>query len=121
MAHFAKLNTENIVTHISVVDNWNCVDGDGNESEVIGIAYLKSIHGNDTNWKQTSYNGTIRKNFAAVGFSYDFEKDAFISPKFYPSWTLNETTCKWEAPIARPNDGNSYLWNEETQSWEALK
>ena len=95
MAHFAKLDENNIVTHVSVVDNWNCVDGDGNESEAVGVAYLKSIHGEDTNWKQTSYNGNIRKNYAGIGHTFDADRDAFIAPKPYNSWQLNETSCQW--------------------------
>lgn len=117
MAHFAKLDSENKVIHISVVDNWNCADGNGNENEEIGIAYLKSIHGQDTNWKQTSYNGTIRKNFAGLGFTYDESRDAFIPIKPLNSWVLNEDTCTWEAPVAKPSDGKKYRWNEETTNW----
>ena len=120
MAHFAKLNSENIVIHVSVVDNWNTVDGSGNESEEVGVAYLKSIHGADTNWKQTSYNGNIRKNFAGIGYTYDAQKDAFIAPQPYNSWTLNETTCKWKAPISKPDDGKFYRWDEDTTSWVEL-
>jgi hypothetical protein len=118
MAHFAKLDSENNVIHVSVVDNWNITDGSGNESEAIGVAYLKSIHGADTNWKQTSYNGNIRKNYAGIGMTYDAGRDAFISPKPYASWVLNETTCRWEAPTPMPTEeGKIYSWNEETTSW----
>ena len=70
------------------------------------------------NWKQTSYNGTIRKNYAGIGFKYDVRLDAFISPKPYPSWLLNEETCRWEAPVPYPNDGKLYRWNEQTLSWD---
>ena len=85
MAHFAKLDSDNIVTHVSVVDNWNCVDGSGTEQESIGVAYLQSVHGiqEGVTWKQTSYNGNIRKNYAGIGFSYDAGRDAFIPPKPY--------------------------------------
>jgi len=117
MAHFAKLDSENKVVHISVVDNWNCVDSNGNEREEIGIAYLKSIHGQDTIWKQTSFNGSIRKNFAGLDSTYDEGRDAFISPKPLNSWVLNETTCKWQPPVAKPTDNKKYRWNEETTSW----
>jgi hypothetical protein len=120
MAHFAKLNSENIVIHVSVVDNWNTVDGSGNELEEVGVAYLKSIHGADTNWKQTSYNSNIRKNYAGIGHTYDEQRDAFIPPKSYASWVLNETTCKWEAPTAKPDDGKFYRWDEDTTSWVEL-
>ena len=119
MAHFAKLDSDNKVIHVSVVDNWNTVDGSGNETESIGVAYLKSIHGADTNWKQTSYNGNIRKNYAGIGMTYDAGRDAFISPKPFPSWVLNETTCRWESPTPMPTEeGKFYTWNEETVSWD---
>ena len=123
MAHFAKLDSDNTVIHVSVVDNWNTVDGSGNETESIGVAYLKSIHGADTNWKQTSYNGNIRKNYAGIGMTYDAGRDAFISPKPYNSWVLNETTCRWEAPTPMPSDNGTgtppklYGWDEATTSW----
>jgi hypothetical protein len=120
MAHFAKLDSDNKVIHVSVVDNWNTVDGSGNESEEVGIAYLKSIHGADTNWKQTSYNNNIRKNYAGIEYTYDAGRDAFISPKPFASWVLNETTCRYEAPISKPTDDKSYVWNESTTSWDVV-
>jgi hypothetical protein len=119
MAHFAKLDTNNKVIHVSVVDNWNITDGSGNESEEIGIAYLKSIHGADTNWKQTSYNGNIRKNYAGIGYDYDAGRNAFIPPKPYASWVLVEATCRWKAPVDMPTtEGKIYTWNESTTSWD---
>ena len=120
MAHFAKLNSDNQVIHVSVVDNWNCVDGSGNEVEAIGVAYLQSVHGVEEGitWKQTSYNHNIRKNYAGIGYSYDAGRDAFIPPKPYASWVLNETTCQWGAPTPMPVvEGKMYTWNEETTSW----
>jgi hypothetical protein len=119
MAHFAKLDSDNKVIHVSVVDNWNTVDGSGNETEAIGVAYLKSIHGADTNWKQTSYNGNIRKNYAGIGMIYDAGRDAFIAPKPYPSWVLDEATCRWKAPVnmPTPSAGKFYTWDEDTTSW----
>jgi hypothetical protein len=120
MAHFAKLDSDNRVIHVSVVDNWNCVDGEGNEVEAVGVAYLKSIHGADTNWKQTSYNGNIRKNYAGIGMTYDAGRDAFIPVKPYTSWVLNETTCQWEAPTPMPTDAGEdeyYRWDEDTTEW----
>ena len=125
MAHFAQLDENNIVTHVSVVDNWNCQDGDGNESEAVGVAYLQGIHGADTTWKQTSYNATIRKNYAGIGYTFDTGRDAFIAPKPYASWQLNETTCQWEAPTPMPDDlteeevnnGTRYTWDEDSTSW----
>ena len=117
MAHFAKLNSENIVIHVSVVDNWNTVDGSGNESEEVGIAYLKSIHGADTNWKQTSYNNNIRGTFAAINYIYDAVKDVFYPPQPYDSWTLDESKWCWQPPVPFPQDGKIYTWNEDTTSW----
>ena len=120
MAHFAKLNSSNEVVHVSVVDNWNVTDGNGTEQEAIGVAYLESVHGVDPDytWKQTSYNNNIRKNYAGIGYSYDAGRDAFIAPKPYPSWILNETTCRWEAPIPMPvEEGKMYRWDEATTSW----
>jgi len=120
MAHFAKLNSSNKVVHVSVVDNWNVTDGNGTEQEAIGVAYLESVHGVDPNfiWKQTSYNNNIRKNYAGIGYSYDAGRDAFIAPKPFASWVLNETTCRWEAPIPMPvEEGKMYHWDEATTSW----
>ena len=125
MAHFAKLNSDNVVVHVSVVDNWNITDGTGTEKEEIGVAYLESIYGVEPGitWKQTSYNGSIRKNYAGIGYSYDAGRDAFISPKPYPSWVLNKSTCQWEAPVPMPTDAGTgtppkfYNWDEATTSW----
>jgi hypothetical protein len=120
MAHFAKINVNtNQVVHVSVVDNWNIVDGEGNEVESIGIAYLESVHGSDSNfiWRQTSYNNNMRKNYAGVGMTWDAGRNAFIPPKPFNSWTLNEDTCRWDPPTPMPNDGKMYSWNEETLSW----
>ena len=120
MAHFAKINVNtNQVVHVSVVDNWNLVDGEGNEVDAIGIAYLESVHGSDSNyiWRQTSYNGNLRKNYAGIGMTWDAGRNAFIPPKPFNSWTLNEDTCRWDPPTPMPNDGKMYSWNEETLSW----
>ena len=120
MAHFAKIDTNtNQVVHVSVVDNWNIVDGEGNEVEAIGIAYLESVHGSDSNyiWRQTSYNNNLRKNYAGFGMTWDEGRDAFIPPKPFNSWTLNEDTCRWDPPVPMPTDGQMYIWNEETLSW----
>ncbi len=116
MAHFAKLDSNNKVVHISVVDNENLLDEHGNELEELGIKYLTQVHGY-SNWKQTSYNGSFRGSYAAIGDIYDPELDLFIQPKPFPSWTLNKTSGKWEAPIPRPEDGNLYVWDENTKTW----
>jgi hypothetical protein len=115
MAHFAKLNESNIVIAVHAVNN-DVITVDGVESEQAGIDFLTDLHGHSS-WKQTSYNGTIRKNYAGVGFVYDAVRDAFIPPKPWGSWTLNETTCQWEPPISYPTDGKIYGWFEPNQQW----
>jgi|TARA_R100001480_G_scaffold115221_1_gene115367 hypothetical protein len=112
MAHFAKLGVGNKVVAVHVVSN------DVATTEQAGIDFLNNLYNTRDVWKQTSYNGNIRKNYAGVGYSYDQTRDAFIPPKPYNSWILNETTCQWDAPVARPDDGQNYNWNEETQQWD---
>jgi hypothetical protein len=120
MAHFAQLDENNIVAQVIVVSNDDIKDSEGNESELTGIAFCKSLLGPNTIWKQTSYNANIRKNYAGIGFTYDATLDAFIAPKPFNSWILNETTCRWEAPYACRNDGKIYAWDEETTSWVSI-
>lgn len=119
MAHFAKLNSTNDVIDVNVVNNEDILDVDGNESEEVGIAFLTEWSGGHTNWKQTSYNGSFRKRYAGIGHTYDPYRDAFIPPCPYPSWSLNEDTCTWEAPVARPE--GDYVWNEEEQQWDSIE
>ena len=120
MAHFAELDENNIVQRVIVVANEKISNEQGNESEEIGIFFCKNLYGAETVWKQTSYNNNIRKNFAGIGYSYDQTRDAFIPPKPFNSWILNEDTCLWEAPVAYPDDGQAYEWNETDQQWEVL-
>ena len=115
MAHFAKIDENNIVTQVVVVENKDTADATGVEKEHIGAAHLEKILGGI--WKQTSYNGNFRKNYAGIGYTFDEQRNAFIPPKPFNSWILNEAICQWEAPIAMPNDGHIYTWNEETISW----
>jgi hypothetical protein len=117
MAHFAKLDENNNVLEVHVVNNNELLDANGVEHEALGIAFLIAWSGGHANWKQTSYNGSIRKNFAGIGFTYDSVRDAFIPPKPFASWTLNEDTCLWDAPVAYPTDGKRYNWNEDQQNW----
>jgi hypothetical protein len=117
MAHFAKLNESNQVISVEVISNEVITDSEGSEQEQLGIDFLTQLNGGGW-YKQTSYNGTLRKNYAGVGFTYDSTRDAFIAPKPAPSWTLDETTCQWEAPVAYPADGNEYNWNEDTLAWD---
>lgn len=120
MAHFAKLDQNNVVTEVHVVNNIELLSVDGSESEVMGVAFLISWSGGYTNWKQTSYNGKIRKNYAGIGYTYDSQRDAFIPPQPFASWVLNEETCLWDAPVAMPSDGLQYTWEESTTSREVV-
>ena len=113
MAHFAQIENS-IVTQIIVVANEELLL-DGIESEEKGVAFCQSLFGGD--WVQTSYSGNIRKNYAGIGDTYDSQRDAFIPPKPYPSWTLVEETCNWTAPVTYPADGKMYSWDEPTLSW----
>jgi len=115
MAHFAKLDENNNVIAVHVVNN-DVITIDGNESEQAGIDFLTSLHGH-TLWKQTSYNSNFRKHYAGIGFTYNPNIDAFIPPKPFPSWVLNQTTCHWEAPVSMPIDENYYGWDESSQQW----
>ena len=114
MAHFAQLDENNVVTQVIVVANEELME-DGVESEAKGIAFCQSLFGG--NWKQTSYNSNIRKNYAGVGFTYQEDFDAFVPLQPYPSWTLNTDTARWDSPVAMPIDDKIYSWNEEQQQW----
>ena len=105
MSHFAKIDSNNIVTQVIVAEQ------DFINSGAVGDSFL---------WIQTSYNNNFRKNFAGIGYTYDKTRDAFIPPQPFPSWTLNEETCLWECPVAYPNDGNMYEWNETDQQWDEI-
>ena len=115
MAHYAFLDENNIVTEVIVGKD----EGNFNWEQQYG-----SFRGQLC--KRTSYNGNIRKNFAGIGYTYDEDRDAFIAPQPFASWTLNESTCLWEAPIAYPTDGKDYIWNEtnyqadNTTGWEVI-
>lgn len=115
MAHFAQLDENDIVQQVIVVHNNELLDEHGYEQESNGIKFCESLFGGI--WIQTSYNGTFRKNFAGIGFKYDRERSAFIPPKLYESWVLDEDTCKWCSPVPMPQDGKIYRWDEETISW----
>jgi len=117
MAHFAKLDENNIVLEVNVVSNSDCGDLPFPASEPLGIEFLTQWSGGYTNWKQTSYNDNFRKRYAGIGYKYDSVLDAFIPPQPYASWVFNEQELWWEPPILYPTDGNRYKWDEETQSW----
>jgi hypothetical protein len=117
MAHFARLNEINKVISVEVVVNEVITDSDGNEQEQVGIDFLTQHNGGVGWYKQTSYNGTFRKNYAGIGYTYDATRDAFIPPQPFPSWTLNEDTCQWDSPVAYPDDDKFYTWDESTTNW----
>ena len=116
MAHFAKLDENNIVIEVNVVHNNELLDENGNESEEKGIQFLINWSGGYSNWKQTSYNRNFRKNYAGVGYTYRPDIDAFTSPQPFPSWTL-DANAQWQAPTAMPTDGKMYSWDEATTAW----
>ena len=139
MASFAKIGLNGEVLKVIAVDNSVITDSNGIEQEKLGIDFLTELY-NWPVWKQTSYNTiagkhftegedgvpiesedqskAFRKNHASLGGRYDSDRDAFFEKKPFRSWILNEDTCVWEAPVARPTDGNMYNWNEETQQWD---
>jgi len=119
MASFAKIGLNNKVIAVHSVHNNELLDSNGVEQEVLGVEFLTNLHGWAI-WKQTSYNGNFRKNHAGIGYTYDEDRDAFIPPKPFNSWTLNETSCLWEAPVAYPTDGQRYTWNETNQTWDLV-
>ena len=120
MAHFAQLDPSSVVLQVIVVNNNELLDEQGVESEAKGIAFCQSLFGPETLWAQTSYNANFRKNYAGIGYTYDSDRDAFIPPQPYPSWTLDEQTCQWGSPVPYPSDDNKYVWDESTTSWVAL-
>jgi hypothetical protein len=108
MAHFAEIDNDNVVLRVLVVDN---------SEEHRGQYFLANDLGLGGTWIQTSYNGNIRKNFAGLGYIYDSIRDAFIPPKPFPSWILNEETCRWDAPTPRPTSEGNWVWDEDTLQW----
>jgi len=116
MAHFAKLGVGNIVEQVIVISN------DVATTEQAGSDFINKLYNTRDVWKQTSYNNNIRKNYAGIGYSYDQTRDAFIPPKPFNSWILNEDTCLWNAPVAIPTteleDNQYYSWNESIKNWE---
>ena len=123
MAHFAKINSENIVTEVIVINNDVILDSNGNEQESLVVDFFKQLYGDGT-YKQTSYNSNLRKNMATVGSTYDASKDAFIRPKRYSSWVLDESTCRWKPPVEHPPDSEAvggdvlYVWDESITNWK---
>jgi hypothetical protein len=129
MAHFALLNASNEVLNVIVVANADTANSDGVEQESIGVAFLHGLFGDDTIWKQTSYNARIRGEYAGIGFTYDAGRDVFVSPSPYSSWTYDYTNKKWEPPVAYPRiDGSGnweldapfYEWDEDNRRWNEI-
>jgi hypothetical protein len=125
MAYFAKLGTGNIVEQVISINNAVITDANGIEQEQLGNDFINKLYNTRDVWKQTSYNNNIRKNYAGTGYTYDQTRDAFIAPKPFNSWILNEDTCRWEAPVAMPeltqeqiDNKNYYAWNEQIINWE---
>jgi len=118
MAHFAELDENNVVKRVIVVGNADTSDASGVEKEHIGATFCERLLGGT--WKQTSYNGNMRKRYAGIGFTYNVALNAFVPPKPFASWTLNNTTADWDAPVAKPNDGKNYSWNESALAWEEV-
>jgi len=112
MAHFAEIDQFGKVKRVIVVANADTADASGVEKEHIGAAFCEKLFGGT--WKQTSYNGNFRKNYAGIGYTYDATRDAFIPPQPFPSWVVNEATCQWQAPTPMPTDGKRYSWDEAT-------
>ena len=125
MAHFAQLDENNVVTQVIVVSNNELLDASGQEREEMGIGFCQRLFGG--NWKQTSYNHNFRKRYAGIGYTYNAELDAFVPPKPFASWVLNNTEANWEAPVPMPADAGMgedqkmYTWDEETISWKEVE
>ena len=120
MAHFSKIDENNKVVQVVVVSNEITTPDGVNESEQLGIDFLVSLYSSGT-FKQTSYNNNIRKNYAGIGYTYDENRDSFIEPQPYPSWTLVEDTCQWTSPVVKPDDGKNYEWDEDTTNWTEIE
>ena len=121
MAHFAEIDSNNVVLRVIVVDNKDTSTPDGTEVESIGVAFCQRLFGG--NWLKTSYNGNVRKNYAGMGYTYNAGLNAFVPPKPFNSWVLNNDTAMWDAPTPMPSDAGTgeppkrYTWDEATTSW----
>ena len=117
MAHFARVDNDWVVQQVIVVNNSILLNEQGIECEWLGEQFCQQLFGTHIKWIQTSYNGNKYKNFASIGYTFDPHRNAFISPKPYPSWVLNEESCRWDAPVPYPNDGGAYAWDEAALDW----
>lgn len=116
MAHFAEIGLNNTVQRVIVVNNNELLDANSIEQESKGIEFCRNLFGGT--WIQTSFNGSFRKNFAGTGYTYNAELDAFVPPRQYNSWTLEENSAQWQPPVPYPTDGQKYEWDESTVSWQ---
>lgn len=116
MAHFARLDENNVVVDVHVVYDGDCLNDQGQHDERTGELFLQRLFGGGQ-YRQTSYNRQFRKNYAGIGYTYDATRDAFISPRPFPSWQLDETTAQWHAPQAQPDSVGPWQWNETQQQW----
>ena len=123
MAHFARLDSNNVITRVHVVDNNWVLDGDGNESEAVGIQYLQNLYNTTDTFVQCSYTGRIRGSYPKKGDTYDSENDVFRTECSYTGWTFNSTTGKWEPPTPRPADteDTAWEWCNATEEWVDYK
>ena len=119
MAHFAKLDKNNIVLQVLVINNEDITVNEV-EDEATGITFCQSLFGTDTQWAQTSYNNNMRMRYAGIGYWFDRQNDVFIAPKPYESWTLDPISYDWVAPVPYPNDGAIYIWDETSTSWSEI-
>lgn len=118
MAHFAEIGLNNQVLRVIVINNAELLDENGVEQEALGQAFCRNLLGGT--WLQTSYNSNFRKNYAGIGYTYDSQRDAFIPPKPYASWQLDESTCLWQPPVPYPEDNKLYAWDEASVSWQEI-
>jgi hypothetical protein len=117
MAHFARVSNDWVVEDLIVVSNAVLLNEQGIECDWLGEQFCQQLYGAHTKWIQTSYNGNKYKNYAGIGFTFDPHRNAFIPPKPFVSWVLNEETCQWDSPVPYPDDDKRYTWNEESLSW----
>jgi len=119
MADFARIDSNNIVQNVYSIANEHLINEQGNEEEAFGIVYLNNTIGVGFTWVQTSKDNNFRKNFAGLGYTYDKTNDMFLKPQPYESWTL-DASFDWQPPIAMPDDGSGYTWNEDTTAWDEV-
>jgi hypothetical protein len=120
MAHFAQVDENWVVQQVIVVNNSVLLNEQGIECDWLGEQFCQSLYGAHTKWIQTSYSGKKYKNLAGIGYTFDPYRNAFIPPKPYQSWVLNEESCMWEAPMPYPSDGGLYTWDEDAGTWLAV-